>query len=28
MKYRFKEAGETVFCQGDIGEEFFILIKG
>jgi len=28
MKYRFREAGETVFYQGDIGEEFFILIKG
>jgi len=28
MKYRFREAGETVFYQGDIGNEFFILIKG
>ena len=28
MKYKFKEAGETVFYQGDIGEEFFIIIKG
>ena len=28
MKYQFKEAGETVFYQGEEGEEYYIIMKG
>ena len=28
MKYRFYEAGQTVFKQGDDGDRFFIILKG
>lgn len=28
MRYQFKEAGETVFYQGDVGEEYFIILRG
>ena len=28
MKYQFREAGETVFNQGEFGKEYFIIMKG
>jgi len=28
LSYEFYKAGETLFKQGDIGDKFFIILKG
>ena len=28
MRYKFCEPGETIYSQGDLGEEYYIILKG